>query len=166
MKIFKYFLLFLLVSATIFALILSAIWVYDNQMSKKIETEKIKISAAAKSKSTEFALQKEYFEYATLAMGAQKLLITEWLISVLKVPNSNAEARIPAPDYYANEILSSIAIEEGGKVTAKFKSFPGTSNAWLRFIPSHNNPEITLSWKCESNIPIISQLRPTCSFVN
>ncbi|MGP1630017.1 MAG: pilin, partial [Giesbergeria sp.] len=127
--------------------------------------ERSNIAAAARTKSSESAFQEEQLTYAFQSIDALKLHVAEWLIVTQTIPNSNDDAKLPNPAYYQSEILSDISIGKGGTVTALFKDFPGTLGAWVRFSPKSINPEKMMTWKCESNIPNITQLRPTCLWI-
>ena len=165
MKIIKYAALALAALIGLFASVLAAMYIYDHYMSNKIEAERVKVSSATQALAAQFALQEDQLSYAMLASSAHKVSVAEWLASESKLPDSNQEIKMQAPEYYASDYLSGVAIMEGGVVYAYFKDFPGVGKSWVRFVPSSGGPEKPIQWKCESNIPNIAQLRPICAKV-
>jgi len=75
-----------------------------------------------------------------------------------KWPSSNEEARLPAPNTYASDLVNDLTVSGGGVITVHFKA-GGT----LKLIPDGGTADTGLRWRCATTkFQGLAALVPQC----
>ena len=101
------------------------------------------------------------------ASGSVKVAVSEYYVSLGKMPRSNAEAGLPEPNEYRGQTLKSVSIAGDG-FDLVFDANSGHDNGRIRLVAdlSHANA-MGVQWRCEtSDYPNIARALPTCIYTN
>ena len=95
--------------------------------------------------------------------GRYKVAVTNFQKINRKLPGSNSELGIYAPEKYRDDIIDTLRIEGGGVITVNYLNFPATAHAWIKMVP-RNSENSQLQWQCVSNIAGIAKTAPDCVY--
>jgi hypothetical protein len=98
------------------------------------------------------------------AAQSVKVAIAEKYMSSGKMPGSNREAGIAAPDQFAGQSLRSLKVERDGSITLLYNEKAGADGATIKLSPSVNTQTMMISWQCVSDYQDIAQTVPQCEY--
>ena len=111
-----------------------------------------------------------YKNAALLALGLQvagtpKIMLTEFFYENNKLPSTNSELGLEAPESFAYQALKSLNIEGEGIIVLTYNETTGVENGTIRLRPDVSNMQAGVRWYCEtSSYPEISKAIPTCTY--
>lgn len=111
-----------------------------------------------------------YKNAALLALGLQvaatpKIMLTEYFYENNKLPSSNSELGLEAPESFAYQALKSLHIEGEGMIVLTYNETTGVEDGTIRLRPDVSNMQAGIRWYCEtSSYPEISKSMPTCAY--
>ena len=101
------------------------------------------------------------------ASGSVKVAVAEYYVSLGKMPQSNAEAGLPAPNEYRGQTLKSVSVAADG-IDFVFDANSGHDDGRIRLVAdlSHANA-MGVQWRCEtSDYPQIARVLSACTYTN
>jgi hypothetical protein len=101
------------------------------------------------------------------AAGSVKVAVAEYYASLGKMPQSNAEAGLPAPDEYRGQTLKSVSVAADG-IDFVFDANSGHDDGRIRLVAdlSHANA-MGVQWRCEtSDYPQIARAISACIYTS
>jgi len=149
-----------------FVAALAAIWTYDTYKADKPAIERKQPATPVESTAWPGTIEQEQIQYGlqtVVQMRVEVEVVYQQKGGVF--PNSNKEAGLRPPEDYRSDILASVRVGHGGSITVSYAAFPGIPEAWLRLAPKVSDENLPILWRCESNIPEVSQMLDTCAFV-
>jgi len=130
-------------------------------LDQKQQLEKERISAAEKNKQ---ATLKAFH----IAQGFQSILplkvrIAEHFMSTGRFPNSNDNLGVAKPAGFATDVIQSIWISKGGRITIVYTEKSGVDKGAISFTPYEKNHQ--LNWKCSTKDFVnITRFMPQCHY--
>ncbi len=102
-----------------------------------------------------------------VAIASAKVAITEHYMSLGRMPLTNAEAGLPAPDKYRGHSLLSLSIGDGGRIVLAFDALSGRDGGIIEFIPDLGGTEaMGVQWHCATgDFPQIVRALPSCEYL-
>ncbi|TAG81070.1 MAG: hypothetical protein EAZ21_06820 [Betaproteobacteria bacterium] len=96
-------------------------------------------------------------------MSEVRVAFAESTATEARMPTSNAQAGVQAPEKYAAGALKRIAIENGA-IVAHFDAQNPNPNPQLRFMPTEAKPDVSqpIRWRCVTNMPVASRMFTHC----
>lgn len=124
----------------------------------------IKAQIAAATPNAEEQLLRRDLMNAMAIASQFKAAVAESIQSEGKLPASNAQVGLSAPDRYADGSLLRIAIEQGAIVASFKPSELAGAGPRLRLVPGAPgaDPVGLVRWKCDTNIAVAAKLFATC----
>jgi hypothetical protein len=101
-----------------------------------------------------------------VASASMRVAIAEFYMSTQKMPATNAEAGLPAPDDYRGKTLKFASVGADGTIEFVFDVNSGVDGGRIRLIPdlSHANA-MGISWRCATaDYALIKRALPTCEY--
>jgi hypothetical protein len=120
------------------------------------------VASGGKKTAAETQLERDLAD-AIAAMSEVKVAFAESTAAEGRMPTSNAQAGVQAPEKYAAGALKRIAIENGA-IVAHFDARNPNPNPQLRFAPTDAKPDLSqpIRWRCITNMPVASRMFTTC----
>jgi hypothetical protein len=99
-----------------------------------------------------------------VAVSMAKAVVAEFYMSQGRMPESNAEAGLGAPDSYHGQSLRSMTLGEGGQLVLEFDASSGVDGGKLEWRPDLTGIEsMGMQWQCETfDFPLIARALPDC----
>ena len=100
------------------------------------------------------------------AAAAMRVAVAEYYASMGKMPATNAEAGLPAPDQYRGKSLRSATLLPGGRIELAFDAQSGIDGGRVLLVPdlAHANA-MGIQWRCETpDYPLIQRAVPLCDY--
>lgn len=100
---------------------------------------------------------------AMSAASQFKVAIAEFMQTEGRVPTSNTQVGLSAPERYADGALLRLAIEQGA-VVANFRSGNSGASPRFRLIPDSpdRHPVGVVRWRCDTNIALAARMFTSC----
>ncbi len=123
-------------------------------------TKSPEIADAADEKS---ALIRADFATAT---GSIKTAIAEYYMTNAKMPASNGDVGLPAPDQYRGKSLKSATVLADGVVEFAFDASSGVAGGRIQLIPDLSHASaMGVQWRCETaDYPLIKRALSACEY--
>ena len=91
--------------------------------------------------------------------------VTEYFITSSKLPNSNADLKLPQPSAYRSSLVESISILPNGFIETKLNRNAIKSGGTIYFKPLVNFETYFIEWKCLSpDIKQIAKIAQICTY--
>lgn len=100
------------------------------------------------------------------AVGMMRTAITEYYLSMGRMPATMAEAGLPAPERYRGKTLKSADLLADGMIELVFDAQSGVDGGRVRFVPDTTHADATgIQWRCQApDYPLIARVLPTCEY--
>ncbi|TAG06262.1 MAG: hypothetical protein EAZ43_01905 [Betaproteobacteria bacterium] len=130
--------------------------------TQDLKEMKAHIASGGKKTAAEMQLERELAE-AIARMSEVKVAFAESTSTEARLPTSNAQAGVQAPEKFAAGALKRIAIENGG-IVAHFDTQNPNPNPQLRLMPTEAKPDVSqpIRWRCLTNMPVASRMFTSC----
>ena len=101
------------------------------------------------------------------AAAAMRTAIAEYFMANGKMPASQADAGLPAPDSYRGKSLKSATVLPDGGIELAFDANSGVDGGRIRFVVDTSHADaMGIQWHCvTSDYPLIKRVAPTCEYV-
>jgi len=102
-----------------------------------------------------------------IAVAAMRPAIAEYFMASGKMPVSQTDAGLPAPDSYRGKSLKSATVLPDGSIELAFDANSGVDGGRIRFVADTSHVDaMGLQWRCvTSDYPLIKRVTPTCEYV-
>ncbi|WP_395373189.1 pilin [Marinicella sp. W31] len=114
----------------------------------------------------EFAQDSLYAAYISTGMNAAaslKIRIAEYYMMNDVFPHSNEVLGLPSPKKYSSDIIRSITVSRGGKITVVYTEKSGQDKAAINLKPTYKNEQI--EWSCTTrDFANIQNFMPICQY--
>lgn len=92
--------------------------------------------------------------------------ISEYYQTTMKLPSSNEDAGLLAPDQYRGTVLRSATVNPDGQVDLVFGAVSDSNGGRMRLVPDVAGADATgVHWRCETgDYPLIAQIVPGCEY--
>lgn len=123
----------------------------------------------AEQRSKEEARKQKFLTASYRAEGLQvaasaKVAVVESYFNTGKLPSSNAEVGMSAPDEFQTQSLRSMRIGDGGVITLTYDAKSGVDGGIIQLVPDLDNT-YNIQWKCTSpDFRDIAETIPQCSY--
>jgi hypothetical protein len=82
-----------------------------------------------------------------------------------RLPSSNAELDLPAPERFAGAALRALTVSEGGVIILAYNALSGVDQGQVRLVPDLIDPALGLAWQCITpSYPDIGAWAPQCRY--
>jgi hypothetical protein len=100
------------------------------------------------------------------AAGSIKTAIAEYYMTNARMPASNSDIGLPAPDQYRGKSLKSATVVADGSIEFCFDASSGLDGGRIRLIPDISRANaMGIQWRCESSdYPLIKRALPVCEY--
>ncbi|HEX6928945.1 MAG TPA: pilin [Gammaproteobacteria bacterium] len=99
-------------------------------------------------------------------IGPMRSMVAEHVLATGRLPDTNDDVGLHAPDSYRSGSITGIHILPGGVIAVRFRKLFGIDGAVLLYRPTRTHPaRDDLRWDCESNIEDIADFLPRCRYV-
>ncbi len=101
-----------------------------------------------------------------VAIAAARAAIAEGYMSTGRMPASNAEAGLPAPETYRGQSLLSMKVAADGSLILTFDAVSGVEGGVIEWVPDLTGIEsMGLQWHCRTHdFPLIARALPGCEY--
>ena len=101
------------------------------------------------------------------AVSGARLAISEFYMSNGRMPATNAEAGLPAPETYKGQSLMSLKVSDSGAILLTFDADSGVEGGTIEWLPDLTGIEsMGLQWHCQTHdYPQIVRALPSCAYV-
>ncbi len=98
--------------------------------------------------------------------AAMRVAIAEYYTTTAKMPATNSEAGLPAPDQYRGKSLKSATVLAGGHIELVFDAQSGVEGGRVLLAPDTTHEDaMGIQWSCETrDYPLIKRVSPTCEY--
>lgn len=98
--------------------------------------------------------------------AAMRVAIAEYYASMGKMPATQADAGLPAPEQYRGKSLKSAALSPDGTIELVFDAQSGVDGGRVLFVPDTAHAEaMGIQWHCRTpDYPLIRRALPTCDY--
>ncbi|MGL4234221.1 MAG: pilin [Casimicrobium sp.] len=130
--------------------------------TQDLKEMKAHIASGGQKTAAEMQLERDLAD--TMArLSEVKVAFAESTATEARMPTSNAQAGLQAPEKFAAGALKRIAIENGA-IVAYFDAQNPNPNPRLRLVPSDASPDFSqpIRWRCQTNMPVASRMFSTC----
>ncbi len=147
----------------------------EKELDKKLEQIETVVTDLEKQQEEEKELRDQHLKMsenaltaAYLAQGIQtasmfKMHVAEYYMSEGRMPKSNKQLGLPRANSYATDVIESIWVTYGGKITVVYKQLKGQDKGAISLVPKYKNDQ--LLWKCVTRDFVnIQQFMPQCSY--
>jgi hypothetical protein len=102
----------------------------------------------------------------TAASAGMRTAIAEYYMTTMKMPATNAEAGLPAPDDYRGATLKSATIMAAGSIEFVFDANSGVDGGRINMIADVSRAgAMGIQWRCETkDYALIKRALPTCEY--
>ena len=102
-----------------------------------------------------------------VAIAVARAAIAEAYMSTGRMPASNAEAGLPAPETYRGQSLVSMKVAADGSLILTFDAVSGVEGGVIEWLPDLAGIEsMGLQWHCQTHdYPLIARALPNCKYV-
>ena len=113
-------------------------------------------------------LQQRTLQASYRASGLQtasmiKMYVTEYYMMEGRFPDSNTKLRLSRPESYANDMVKSIKVSKGGRITIVYTAKSGVDGGAIVLSPRERNGQLV--WQCTSrDFEDIKDTLPACFF--
>ncbi len=130
--------------------------------TQDLKEMKAHIASGGTKTAAEMQLERDLVD-AVGRMSEVKVAFAESTATEARMPTSNAQAGVQAPEKYATGALKRIAIENGA-IVAHFDTQNPNPNPQLRFLPTEAKPDVSqpIRWRCVTNMPVASRMFTNC----
>ena len=125
---------------------------------------KAQVAVAASIAATADEQQLQHDLLNAMSVASQfKAAVAEHMQTEGRMPSGNSQIGLSAPERYADGNLTRLAVEQGA-IMAYFRAGSNGSTAQFRLVPdaTGSNPVGVVRWKCDTNMPLTTQMFPTC----
>lgn len=100
------------------------------------------------------------------AASAMRSAVAEYYMSMVKMPATQAEAGLPAPESYRGKTLRSATVLPDGSIDLVFDAASGVDGGRVRFVADTSHVEaMGIQWHCvTSDYPLIKRVTPACEY--
>ncbi len=124
--------------------VILAVWSYQQQTHKN-------------------AIQAVHIGEGLKVAGLFKTVLSEYYLTYEKLPASNSDVRLNAPEAYGSNALRSVEITLNGDIKLTYDDQIGVDDGVIRLIPDAVIGMIT--WRCETaDFPAVNQYFPQCQY--
>lgn len=130
--------------------------------TQDLKEMKAQMTSGGTKTAAEMQLERDLVD-AIARMSEVKVAFAESTATEARIPTSNAQAGVQAPEKYAAGALKRIAIENGA-IIARFDAPNPNPNPQLIFAPTETKPDVSqpIRWRCVTNMPIASRMFTNC----
>ncbi|TAG49450.1 MAG: hypothetical protein EAZ30_03355 [Betaproteobacteria bacterium] len=123
---------------------------------------KAHIASGGQKTAAEMQLERDLVD-AVARMSEVRVAFAESTATEARMPMSNTQAGVQAPEKYAAGALKRIAIEHGS-IVAHFDTQNPNPNPQLSFMPTEAKPDVSqpIRWRCVTNMPVASRMFTAC----
>ena len=100
-----------------------------------------------------------------VATAAAKVAVAEFYLSTGRMPQTNAEAGLPASTEYRGRSLRSLSIGNDGRIVLEFDALSGRDGGVIELVPDLGGAEaMGVQWHCTTgHYPQIVRALPSCT---
>lgn len=130
--------------------------------TQDLKEMKAHLASGGTKTAADMQLERELVD-AVARMSEVKVAFAESTATEARMPTTNAQAGVQAPEKYAAGALKRIAIENGA-IVAHFDAPNPNPSPQLRFAPTEAKPDVSqpIRWRCVTNMPIASRMFTNC----
>jgi len=132
----------------------------QEQIRKTLDEAKAQTEADAAEREAYVDMRSDF-----VVASAMRTAIAEYYMTTSKLPASNAEAGLPAPNEYRGKSLRAASVQDGA-IQLVFDASSGVDGGRISLTPQleHANA-MGIQWRCESDdYPQIRRILPSCSY--
>lgn len=102
-----------------------------------------------------------------IAVSGMRTAIAEYFMANGKMPASQIDAGLPAPESYRGKSLKSATVLPDGSVELAFDAASGVDGGRVRFVIDTSHVDaMGIQWRCvTSDYPLIKRVTPACEYV-
>jgi hypothetical protein len=147
----------------------------EQELDEKLDKMEAVFTDLDKQQQQEKALRDEHTKMSKnallasyLAQGLQtatviKMYVAEYYMSENQFPKNNEQLGLPRANSYATDVIRSIWVSSGGKITVVYKQVTGQDKGAISLIPKFKNDQI--HWQCVTkDFKNIQQFMPQCKY--
>ncbi|MEO7062377.1 MAG: pilin [Dokdonella sp.] len=100
------------------------------------------------------------------AIAAMRVAIAEYYATTAKMPATNSDAGLPAPDEYRGKSLKSATVLADGRIELVFDAQSGMEDGRIFLVPDTTHADaMGIQWNCETpDYPLVKRVAPTCEY--
>ena len=127
------------------------------------ERERVEAREAEMEQLSQDSLRATYLSTGLQAAASFKVQIAEYYMMNNRFPNSNESLNLPSPRQFKTDIIRSITVSQGGKITVVYTEKSGQDKGAITLKPSVKHDQI--NWSCQTrDYANIQNFMPTCQY--